>query len=134
MWSGADRRRPTIPNALPLSRPGTELGLIPIDLRSGRATVRARFSPARGLHQRLRRGHAHSDFCRRVGDFMERKAKPWYAKLYYQVIIAIAVGILLGHFSPAYAVKLKPLGDAFIALIKMMILPIIFCNVVYGIA
>ena len=67
-------------------------------------------------------------------DGAARKAKPWYAKLYYQVIIAIAVGILLGHFYPHSAVKLKPLGDAFIALIKMMITPIIFCNVVYGIA
>ena len=65
---------------------------------------------------------------------MTRKKKPWYATLYVQVIIAIAIGILLGHFYPKYAVPLKPLGDAFIALIKMMITPIIFCNVVYGIA
>jgi aerobic C4-dicarboxylate transport protein len=65
---------------------------------------------------------------------MTRKDKPWYATLYVQVIVAIAIGILLGHFYPKTAVTLKPLGDAFIALIKMMITPIIFCNVVYGIA
>ncbi len=65
---------------------------------------------------------------------IQKKKKPWYATLYVQVLIAIAVGILLGHYYPKTAVTLKPLGDAFIALIKMMITPIIFCNVVYGIA
>jgi aerobic C4-dicarboxylate transport protein len=60
--------------------------------------------------------------------------KPWYAKLYVQVLIAIFVGILVGHFFPATGIELKPMGDAFIALIKMMIAPIVFCNVVHGIA
>lgn len=54
--------------------------------------------------------------------------------LYFQVILAIIIGILVGHFYPALAVDLKPLGDGFIKLIKMMIGPIIFCTIVTGIA
>jgi aerobic C4-dicarboxylate transport protein len=54
--------------------------------------------------------------------------------LYIQVLIAIVIGITLGHFFPSYAVALKPLGDAFIKLIKMMIAPVIFCTIVTGIA
>ncbi len=54
--------------------------------------------------------------------------------LYVQVIIAIVIGILVGHFYPSFAVQLKPLGDGFIKLIKMMIAPIIFCTIVTGIA
>jgi aerobic C4-dicarboxylate transport protein len=51
-----------------------------------------------------------------------------------QVLFAIAVGVLLGHFSPDLASQMKPLGDGFIKLIKMIIAPIIFCTVVLGIA
>ncbi|HEY5755167.1 MAG TPA: dicarboxylate/amino acid:cation symporter [Steroidobacter sp.] len=58
----------------------------------------------------------------------------WYTSLYAQVLIAIAIGVLLGHFYPEAATKFKPLGDGFIKLIKMMIAPIIFCTVVTGIA
>ncbi len=54
--------------------------------------------------------------------------------LYVQVIIAIVIGIVIGHFYPSFAVQLKPLGDGFIKLIKMMIAPIIFCTIVTGIA
>lgn len=54
--------------------------------------------------------------------------------LYIQVLLAIAAGILLGHFYPSFAIPLKPLGDGFIKLIKMMIAPIIFCTIVSGIA
>jgi len=54
--------------------------------------------------------------------------------LYVQVIIAILIGILLGTFYPAFAIQLKPLGDGFIKLIKMMIGPVIFCTIVNGIA
>ncbi|MEO7263652.1 MAG: dicarboxylate/amino acid:cation symporter [Ferruginibacter sp.] len=54
--------------------------------------------------------------------------------LYIQVLIAISIGILLGYFYPGFAVQLKPLGDGFIKLIKMMIAPIIFCTIVTGIA
>jgi len=60
--------------------------------------------------------------------------KPVYSHLYFQVLVAIAAGILLGYFFPGLATKLKPLGDAFIKLIKMMIAPIIFTTVVVGIA
>lgn len=54
--------------------------------------------------------------------------------LYVQVIIAILIGILLGVLNPSFAVKLKPLGDGFIKLVKMMISPIIFCTIINGIA
>jgi aerobic C4-dicarboxylate transport protein len=54
--------------------------------------------------------------------------------LYLQVIVAILIGILLGTFFPDFAVQLKPLGDGFIKLIKMMIGPVIFCTIVNGIA
>jgi aerobic C4-dicarboxylate transport protein len=54
--------------------------------------------------------------------------------LYVQVLIAISIGIVLGHFYPDTAVSMKPLGDGFIKLIKMLIAPIIFCTVVTGIA
>jgi aerobic C4-dicarboxylate transport protein len=59
---------------------------------------------------------------------------PFYRKLYVHVFVAILLGVLLGHFDPSLAVQMKPLGDAFIKLIKMVIGPIIFCTVVTGIA
>jgi aerobic C4-dicarboxylate transport protein len=59
--------------------------------------------------------------------------RPWYSVLYVQVLIAIALGILIGHYFPQAGVSLKPLGDGFISLIKMMIAPVIFCTVVHGI-
>ena len=59
---------------------------------------------------------------------------PWYTILYIQVLIAIALGILIGHFYPGTGKALKPLGDGFISLIKMMIAPVIFCTVVHGIS
>jgi aerobic C4-dicarboxylate transport protein len=61
------------------------------------------------------------------------RKKP-HQHLYIQVLTAITFGILLGHFYPETATSMKPLGDAFIKLIKMMIAPIIFCTVVSGIA
>ena len=60
--------------------------------------------------------------------------KPLYKHLYAQVLFAIVCGIILGHFWPASGEAMKPLGDAFIKLIKMIIAPIIFCTVVTGIA
>ena len=69
-----------------------------------------------------------------MSDATVAKRQPWYTVLYIQVLIAIAIGILLGHFWPTLATQMKPLGDAFIALIRMMIAPVIFCTVVHGIA
>ena len=60
--------------------------------------------------------------------------KKLYRSLYFQVLLAIALGILLGLFYPDAAIKMKPLGDGFIKLIKMLIAPVIFCTVVMGIA
>jgi aerobic C4-dicarboxylate transport protein len=60
--------------------------------------------------------------------------QPFYKSLYLQVLVAITIGIALGHFYPALGEQMKPLGDAFIKLIKMVIAPIIFCTVVHGIA
>ncbi len=57
-----------------------------------------------------------------------------YSHLYVQVLAAITIGVLLGYYYPAVAVEMKPLGDAFIKLIRMIIAPIIFCTVVHGIA
>ena len=58
----------------------------------------------------------------------------WIKSLYVQVLIAVTLGILLGHFYPGVGESMKPLGDGFIKLIKMIIAPIIFCTVVSGIA
>ena len=60
--------------------------------------------------------------------------KPFYKILYVQVLFAIFVGVLLGVFHPELGTKMKPLGDGFIKLIKMIIAPVIFCTVVAGIA
>src|SRR5437764_550173 len=57
-----------------------------------------------------------------------------YKSLYFQVLVAIAIGVLVGYFWPETGAAMKPLGDGFIKLIKMMIAPIIFCTVVLGIA
>ncbi|MBC3542342.1 dicarboxylate/amino acid:cation symporter [Rufibacter sediminis] len=62
------------------------------------------------------------------------RKKPLYESLYFQVISAIVIGVLLGHFRPELGVQLKPLGDAFIKLVKMMIGPVVFCTIVTGIA
>jgi aerobic C4-dicarboxylate transport protein len=60
--------------------------------------------------------------------------KPFFRSLYFQVLLAILAGVLLGHFYPQLGEQMKPLGDAFIKMIKMVIAPIIFCTVVHGIA
>jgi aerobic C4-dicarboxylate transport protein len=60
--------------------------------------------------------------------------KPFYKVLYLQVLFAIIVGVLLGIFDPDLATAMKPLGDGFVKLIKMIIAPVIFCTVVAGIA
>ncbi len=63
-----------------------------------------------------------------------RRPIPFYKQLYVQVLFAIAAGILLGHFYPELGTSLKPLGDAFIKLVKMIIAPVIFLTVATGIA
>jgi len=60
--------------------------------------------------------------------------KPFYKILYVQVLFAIVLGVLLGVFYPELGTAMKPLGDGFIKLIKMIIAPVIFCTVVAGIA
>jgi aerobic C4-dicarboxylate transport protein len=64
----------------------------------------------------------------------EPRRKPFYASLWVQVAIAMVVALALGYFSPARAVAMKPLGDAFIRMITMIITILIFCTVVTGIA
>lgn len=59
--------------------------------------------------------------------------KPFYKVLYVQVLAAIVIGVLLGFFFPDIGASMKPLGDGFIKLIKMLIAPVIFCTVVIGI-
>ena len=63
-----------------------------------------------------------------------RRHVPLYRQLYFQVVVAIVIGALLGHFEPVFAESMKPLGDAFIKLVKMIIAPVIFLTIVTGIA
>ena len=60
--------------------------------------------------------------------------RPFYAHLYFQVLVAIMLGALIGHFWPLFGESLKPLGDGFIKLVKMVIAPVIFLTIVTGIA
>ena len=64
----------------------------------------------------------------------EVKRLKWYQHLYFQVIVAIVAGVTLGHFWPETEEAMKPLGDAFIKLVKMIIAPVIFLTIVTGIA
>jgi aerobic C4-dicarboxylate transport protein len=70
----------------------------------------------------------------RIGVPAASARRPWYTILYIQVLMAIGIGVAVGYFDPKLGVSLKPLGDAFIALIRMMIAPVIFCTIVHGIA
>ena len=63
-----------------------------------------------------------------------RRRSPLYRSLFFQLLVAIVVGVSIGHFWPSLGEDLRPLGDAFIKLIKMVIAPLIFCVVVTGIA
>ncbi|MGE3309844.1 MAG: dicarboxylate/amino acid:cation symporter [Limisphaerales bacterium] len=60
--------------------------------------------------------------------------RPWYRVLYLQVLVAVLAGIAIGFLFPEFGKRLKPLGDGFIKLVRMIIAPIIFCTVVHGIA
>ena len=59
---------------------------------------------------------------------------PWWRHLYIQVLVAIALAVALGVFAPATGEAMKPIGDAFIKLVKMIIAPVIFLTIVTGIA
>src|SRR5580693_3317450 len=65
---------------------------------------------------------------------LKSRRKPFYTSLWVQVVFAMLVAVILGYWNPARAVAMKPLGDAFIRLITMVITVIIFCTVVTGIA
>ena len=69
-----------------------------------------------------------------TGESMPLPHRPWYRHLYLQVLVAILAGVLLGHFYPETGAALKPVGDAFIKLVKMVIAPVIFLTIVTGIA
>src|SRR3954468_11858020 len=62
------------------------------------------------------------------------RRRPIYFSLYFQVLVAIALGALFGFVAPEHAAAMKPLGDGFIKLVRMMIAPIVFTTVVVGIA
>ncbi|HXX45641.1 MAG TPA: C4-dicarboxylate transporter DctA [Candidatus Acidoferrales bacterium] len=70
----------------------------------------------------------------RATSHSSRRSKPWYAQLWVYVFVAMILGILLGRFDPGLGVRMQPLGEGFIKLIRMLIAPIIFCTVVHGIA
>lgn len=74
------------------------------------------------------------EFCYDLKGLGESVRRPFYRILYVQVLIAIAIGIVLGVTSPDWAVAMRPLGDGFIKLVKMIIPLVIFCTVVSGIA
>jgi len=61
-------------------------------------------------------------------------ARPHVPRLYVQVLVGIAAGVVLGYVAPAYGAAMKPLGDGFIKLVRMLIAPIVFSTVVVGIA
>ena len=63
-----------------------------------------------------------------------KRARPWYVQLWFQVLVAMVVGIALGHLYPNLGANMQPLGDAFIKAIRVLIAPIIFCTVVHGIS
>ena len=65
---------------------------------------------------------------------LDTATRPWWRHLYLQVLVAIALGVAIGHFAPATGEALKPLGDAFIKLVKMIIAPVIFLTIATGIA
>jgi hypothetical protein len=67
-------------------------------------------------------------------DTQPRAPLPFYRHLYFQVIVAIVAGMLVGHYYPEFGASLKPFGDAFIKLVKMIIAPVIFLTVATGIA
>ena len=76
----------------------------------------------------------HVDTATPIADSDAEAADPWYSQLWVQVVAAILAGALLGWLAPTTGAALKPLGDAFVALVKMIVAPVIFLTVVTGIA
>src|SRR5512144_626667 len=91
-------------------------------MRTTRPQSASRTSSARALVTGFQRGSS------------ARRRQAAYKCLYCPVVVAIVIGVLLGYFYPETGAAMKPLGDGFIKLIKMIIAPIIFCTVVVGIA
>ncbi|MET0246606.1 MAG: dicarboxylate/amino acid:cation symporter [Sphingomonas sp.] len=75
-----------------------------------------------------------ADHAPRPSDAPPPRPRRWYAHLYVQVLLAIVAGVLVGHYAPGTGEALKPVGDGFIKLVKMIIAPVIFLTIVTGIA
>jgi len=75
-----------------------------------------------------------TDAALRADVRLARPPRRWYTQLWAHVLIAMVLGIVLGHYAPALGAKMQILGDAFIKAIRVVIAPIIFCTVVHGIA
>jgi aerobic C4-dicarboxylate transport protein len=69
-----------------------------------------------------------------VGRTEPKRAQPFYLQLWFLVVVAMVLGIALGHLYPEAGARMEPLGEAFIKAIRVLIAPIIFCTVVHGIA
>src|ERR1700734_3019685 len=68
------------------------------------------------------------------GPIEPQRALPFYLQLWFLVLVAMVLGIALGHLYPEAGARMEPLGDAFIKAIRVLIAPIIFCTVVHGIS
>ncbi len=82
----------------------------------------------------VRRGGNGADRAPTEGMEDTHQGKPWYRRLYVQVLLAVGLGILFGSLFPEQGKALKPLGDGFVRLIKMLVAPIVFITVAQGIA
>src|SRR5580704_13588446 len=77
---------------------------------------------------------AKQDVTEVIQSSVTRRAHSWYKHLSVQILLAMMLGVIVGHVWPERADALKPLGDLFIKLVRMLVAPIIFCTVVHGIA
>jgi len=77
---------------------------------------------------------AKQDVTEVIQDSVAPRARSWYKHLSVQILLAMILGVMVGHVWPERADALKPLGDLFIKLVRMLVAPIIFCTVVHGIA
>src|SRR5206468_4589246 len=91
-------------------------------------------APAMGAAAALAPVHRQAGHSQEETNMRSTIAGKYLSKLYVQVLIAIAAGILLGHYMPDLGAQAKPLGDLFIKMIKMLLAPIIFASIVVGVA